>query len=55
MEVDAIVNDAHAGGLDVDGEWKHLWVSVNGEWLELSGPSNYFGLMMSVMEMRNLF
>jgi hypothetical protein len=26
------------------GEWKNLWVGVNGKWIELSGPSGHYGL-----------
>jgi hypothetical protein len=26
------------------GEWQHLWAGVNGNWIELSGPSGYFDL-----------
>jgi LGFP repeat len=35
------INNAH----DLDrAEWDRLWASVNGHWIELSGPSNNFGL-----------
>jgi hypothetical protein len=26
------------------GEWNHLWVGVNGKWIELSGPNGHYGL-----------
>jgi PASTA domain len=35
------VNEDHDIG---SGEWKNLWVGVNGKWIELSGPNGHYGL-----------
>lgn len=35
------INEDHDWG---SGEWKNLWVGVNGKWIELSGPSGHYGL-----------
>jgi hypothetical protein len=36
------VNNDHDG--IASGEWNNLWASVNGHWIELSGPNGHFGL-----------
>jgi hypothetical protein len=35
------INEDHDYG---SGEWKKLWVGVNGRWIELSGPNGHYGL-----------
>ncbi|HJT47486.1 MAG TPA: hypothetical protein VJ729_04830, partial [Nitrososphaeraceae archaeon] len=37
-------HDPDALFISNSGEWNHLWVGVNGKWIELSGPQGHFGL-----------